>query len=88
MSDTEPLSSRIQPEGHFASVNGMEMYYEIHGEGSPLVLLHGFTGSTLDWEPFIGDFAQHFKLVVNARFRSPDCSVGYNILPGKIEIKS
>ncbi|HET9908373.1 MAG TPA: alpha/beta hydrolase [Anaerolineales bacterium] len=25
----------------YASVNGLEMYYEIHGTGQPLVLLHG-----------------------------------------------
>src|SRR5919205_2610803 len=25
----------------YASVNGLEMYYEIHGAGQPLVLLHG-----------------------------------------------
>ncbi|HET6823991.1 MAG TPA: alpha/beta hydrolase [Anaerolineales bacterium] len=25
----------------YVSVNGLEMYYEIHGEGQPLVLLHG-----------------------------------------------
>lgn len=25
----------------YASVNGLQMYYEIHGEGQPLVLLHG-----------------------------------------------
>lgn len=25
----------------FASVNGLEIYYEIHGKGQPLVLLHG-----------------------------------------------
>jgi pimeloyl-ACP methyl ester carboxylesterase len=25
----------------FAPVNGLEMYYEIHGKGQPLVLLHG-----------------------------------------------
>ena len=25
----------------YASVNGLEMYYEIHGEGDPLVLIHG-----------------------------------------------
>jgi pimeloyl-ACP methyl ester carboxylesterase len=25
----------------YASVNGLNMYYEIHGEGQPLVLLHG-----------------------------------------------
>lgn len=25
----------------YASVNGLRMYYEIHGTGRPLVLLHG-----------------------------------------------
>ncbi|MBB4928616.1 alpha/beta fold hydrolase [Kitasatospora kifunensis] len=29
------------PKGAYASVNGLEMYYEIHGTGRPLVLLHG-----------------------------------------------
>ncbi len=29
----------------YASVNGLQMYYEIHGEGQPLVLIHGaFSG--------------------------------------------
>jgi pimeloyl-ACP methyl ester carboxylesterase len=28
-------------QGGFASVNGLKMYYEIHGTGRPLVLLHG-----------------------------------------------
>src|SRR5918911_865529 len=27
--------------GNYAEVNGLNMYYEIHGEGRPLVLLHG-----------------------------------------------
>ena len=27
--------------GSYASVNGLEMYYETHGTGEPLVLLHG-----------------------------------------------
>src|SRR5918999_4781568 len=29
------------PRGGYAEVNGLEMYYEIHGTGEPLVLLHG-----------------------------------------------
>jgi pimeloyl-ACP methyl ester carboxylesterase len=33
--------------GHFAQVNGLEMYYELHGSGRPLVLLHG-GGSTIE----------------------------------------
>lgn len=31
----------------FATVNGLKMYYEIHGSGAPLVLIHG-GGSTLE----------------------------------------
>src|SRR6266581_3432700 len=27
--------------GKYASVNGLQVYYEVHGEGRPLVLLHG-----------------------------------------------
>jgi pimeloyl-ACP methyl ester carboxylesterase len=27
--------------GNYASVNGLNMYYEIHGSGEPLVVLHG-----------------------------------------------
>jgi len=27
--------------GRYAEVNGIKMYYEVHGSGSPLVLLHG-----------------------------------------------
>src|ERR1700733_14941843 len=30
----------------YSEVNGLKMYYEIHGEGKPLVLIHG-GGSTI-----------------------------------------
>lgn len=29
------------PGGGYANVNGLDMYYEIHGTGQPLVMLHG-----------------------------------------------
>lgn len=36
-----------KPKGEYASVNGLKMYYEVHGTGQPLVLLHGsFVWST------------------------------------------
>jgi pimeloyl-ACP methyl ester carboxylesterase len=35
-----------QPAGHYAKVNGVNMYYEIHGTGKPLILIHG-GGSTI-----------------------------------------
>ena len=30
-----------EPSGDYAEVNGLNMYYEVHGAGRPLVLLHG-----------------------------------------------
>jgi pimeloyl-ACP methyl ester carboxylesterase len=33
------------PQSGYAPVNGLDMYYEIHGTGQPLVLLHGAYGS-------------------------------------------
>jgi pimeloyl-ACP methyl ester carboxylesterase len=34
-----------EPSGNYAEVNGIRMYYEIHGAGRPLVLLHGGVGA-------------------------------------------
>lgn len=41
-SDTAaPTDTGSQARGQYATVNGLKMYYEIHGTGQPLVLLHG-----------------------------------------------
>jgi hypothetical protein len=38
------------PKTGYAPVNGLKMYYEIHGKGEPLVLLHGaFMTITNNW---------------------------------------
>jgi pimeloyl-ACP methyl ester carboxylesterase len=36
-----PTAASADTKTGYASVNGLEMYYEIHGTGRPLVLLHG-----------------------------------------------
>lgn len=36
-----------QTNGHYATVNGLRLYYEVHGSGFPLVLIHG-GGSTIE----------------------------------------
>src|SRR5437763_5016065 len=33
------------PAGTYASVNGISLYYEIHGTGKPLIMLHGGFGT-------------------------------------------
>jgi len=44
---TTLLSVQIMAQtSGYATVNGLKMYYEIHGKGQPLILLHGGLGST------------------------------------------
>ncbi len=45
-------------------VNGIEMYYEIHGQGEPLVLLHGFGGCAGDWAYLPNQWAKEYQLVI------------------------
>src|SRR5687767_11021862 len=34
-------NAQAGPNGKYASVNGLKMYYEVHGSGQPLILIHG-----------------------------------------------
>lgn len=42
-SPADPRAADRQEEtvGRYAPVNGLDLYYEVHGEGKPLLLLHG-----------------------------------------------
>jgi len=42
-------------------VNNVGIYYEERGEGETLVFLHGYTGSTLDWESQMAVFSNQYR---------------------------
>jgi len=44
-------------------VKDIEMYYEITGEGDPLLLIHGLGSSTRDWEEQIPVFSEKFQVI-------------------------
>jgi 3-oxoadipate enol-lactonase len=47
----------------FAKMNGIELYYEIHGEGPALVLAHGAGGSHLSWWQQVPEFSKTHKVI-------------------------
>lgn len=44
--------------------NGADLYYEIYGEGEPLVLIQGCGGDVTFWEPQIELLSQYFRLIL------------------------
>ena len=52
-----------QQAGKYADVNGIKVYYEIYGEGEPLLLLHGNSGSIENFVFQIPEFSKHFRVI-------------------------
>ena len=50
----------------YALLNGLKMYYEIHGSGAPLVLIHG-AGSTIQtsFGQVIHSFAKERQVIAS-----------------------
>jgi pimeloyl-ACP methyl ester carboxylesterase len=58
------VPAQQKPTTGYAPVNGLKMYYEIHGTGEPLVLLHGaFMAITDDWSVWINELAKTHKVI-------------------------
>jgi pimeloyl-ACP methyl ester carboxylesterase len=47
-----------------AEVNGQTLYYEVHGEGEPLLCVMGLASSTLSWLPQVAAFAAAHRTVI------------------------
>ena len=50
-------------EGKYASVNGLNLYYEIHGIGEPIILLHGGIGASEMFGPNLTRLAQSRQVI-------------------------
>lgn len=53
-----------RPPGRIETLNGQQLYFEVHGTGEPLLLLHGFSGSSQDWVPSLAQWGAKFQLIV------------------------
>src|SRR5262245_54004372 len=58
------VSAQQKPTTGYATVNGVKMYYEVHGSGEPVVLLHGaFMTITNNWTGWIDELAKTRKVI-------------------------
>ena len=49
--------------GRYASVNGLQLYYEVHGAGEPLILLHGGVGGSAMFDSLLPMFAKGRQVI-------------------------
>jgi pimeloyl-ACP methyl ester carboxylesterase len=60
---TSEWISDAKGTGQYAEVNGINLYYEIHGSGRPLILLHGGLGSGEMFGPVLPQLAERHQVV-------------------------
>lgn len=68
-----------------ATIDGIELYYERHGErGERLLLVHGFTGDVTDWRHQVAEFSRTHRVLMHdnrghGRSAAPSGDEAYSI---------
>jgi len=57
-------TTELKAVGEYAEVNGINLYYETHGTGRPMVLLHGGLMSGEMFGPVLPAFAERHQVIV------------------------
>src|SRR5215213_5273187 len=50
--------------GQYAEVNGVNLYYETHGTGHPMILLHGGLGSGEMFDAVLPQLVEHHQVIL------------------------
>src|SRR6185503_6468619 len=61
---TTNRTTEASGSGTYADVNGINLYYEIHGTGRPLILLHGGLMSGEMFGPILPALSEHHQVIV------------------------
>ncbi|MGQ9573218.1 MAG: alpha/beta fold hydrolase [Dehalococcoidia bacterium] len=67
-----------------AKINGIGLYYEVHGEGFPIVFAHGYTGSHADWASQVSALSGKFRVVTmdhrgHGKSQAPSSASDYSV---------
>ena len=61
---TTEWTTDTRASGDYADVNGLHMYYETHGAGRPMILLHGGLGSGEMFGPILPALSERHQVIV------------------------
>jgi pimeloyl-ACP methyl ester carboxylesterase len=72
-------------EGAFVQVNGIRKYYETHGQGIPVILLHGGLENCQMWAPVIPSLSKYYQVITpdtrgHGRTDNPSGSFSFPLL--------
>ncbi len=82
--DTVDYGNNLQA-GHYATINGIKLYYETYGNGKPMIMLHGNGGSIKAFRYQIPFFEKYYHIIaIDTRLQgksggSPD-SISYDLM--------
>lgn len=83
------ISKILSAQGQYAEVSDIKMYYEIHGDGEPVLLLHGGTGAVEHFKFQIPDFSKVFRVIApetrgHARTTDSEKPLSYELMASDV----
>lgn len=71
--------------GMYVEANGLRMYYEVYGEGEPLLLIHGGTATSQSWASHLPALTEHFRVFApdsrgHGRTDNPTGELDYRVM--------
>ena len=81
-SDADPAESTV---AETIPINDIQLYYEVHGGGEPLILVHGGLGNSDYWDKQIDVFAKEYQVIAldsrgHGRSTFTDQPINYDLM--------
>lgn len=58
----QPIFGQQPKKSATLPIDNKSLYYEVHGDGEPMILLHGYSLSSSSWHDYIADFSSDYEL--------------------------
>lgn len=58
------LSAQTLKKSETINVNGIDLYYEVYGEGEPIFLLHYWFATSQMWMPHVKELEKDFQVII------------------------